>query len=153
MKKSILIILLLLQTVSSFCQMTLEGTYLNSRDTLNFHNDMISFSIMSNGGLIYPMKGMGKYELTSDLLIIKTAYYQNKPDKKKEIRKLGDTEYLEFKTLIFKVRINTEDDITLVLIGICDTEKFKKKKTVRKFTRNHKKLIYRERQLKKENRF
>lgn len=149
MKNSLLIAIFAVSMISSFGQSSIDGTFLDDRDTLNFHNDSVSFAIMSNGGLIFPINGSGKYKITENILIIKAGKNPDKPKKKKTLRELGDMTFLENETVIFKINEQTEDQLDLTLLGICDNKEFNGNKTIKKFKRRHKKLIYRKRVLKK----
>ncbi|HEV7347661.1 MAG TPA: hypothetical protein VGN67_05045 [Telluribacter sp.] len=117
---------------------------------MTFRKDSVSFSIMSNGGLIYPMEGYGVYRLTDNLLIVRTDKNTNKPSQQRLPRELGDRDYLENRTLVFKINNMTENQLELVLIGISENANFKTPKTIRDFERDHKKFIYQKRLLKKK---
>jgi hypothetical protein len=136
---------------SSFGQTIIEGTYLDDRDTLTFKSDSVSLSIMSNGGLIFPINGNGEYSITENTLIIKTGENPNKPIEEKTHRELGDTKYLINETIIFKISNQKENQLELILLGICDNKVFNGLKTIKKFERDHKRNIYRKRALKKKN--
>tara|TARA_R110001592_G_scaffold10470_1_gene54270 strand:- start:187 stop:642 length:456 start_codon:yes stop_codon:yes gene_type:complete len=151
MKRLILILAFLVYSISSICQSTLNGIYLDDRDTLNFYTDSISFSIMSNGGFIIPMEGKGKFNLKDNYLIILTESNPNKPIKEKTPIEFGDREYLEHKTIVFKIKQLKENQLDLILLGICENTNFKGQKTIRKFERNHKKFTYRDRFLNRIN--
>ncbi len=151
MRKSILITLFAFSMISSFGQTSIEGSFLDDRDTLVFKNDSVFLSIMSNGGLIFPMNGEGKYDITENTLIIRTGNNPNKPVQENVTRELGDIEYLENETVVFKINEQTDNRLELVLIGICDNTEFKTRKTIRRFERNHKKFIYRKRELTRES--
>ena len=151
MKQKLLTILFAIFLISSFGQTSIDGTFLDDRDTLKFRNDTVSLSIMSNGGLIFPIKGLGEYRIIENTLIIKTGENPNKPIEEKTHRELGDTKYLHNETIIFKINKQTENQLELILLGICDNKEFNGQKTIKKFERDHKKFIYRKRELKRKN--
>lgn len=150
MKQNLLTILFTISLISSFGQTSIEGTFLDERDTLVFKNDTMSLSIMSNGGLIFPIEGTGVYIISESNLIIKTGKNPNKPVQEKTTKELGDTEYLEEETVVFKISEQGENHLELILIGICDNSEFQGRKTIKRFERNHKKFIYRKRELKRK---
>jgi len=124
---------------------TLDGQFFNSRDTLIFHDDSISFSIMSNGGVIYPIEGFGIFNICNNILYIKTGLQPKKPDKVQ----FGDKIYIENETLLFRINSIKSESLNITLIGIINNSEFRTNKTARKFLREHKKFIYRERILEK----
>jgi len=133
--------------VCTFGQTSIEGVFLDDRDTLNFHSDLVSLTIMSNGGLISSIDGVGEYSIDDDILIVKTGNNPNKPFQKKTPRELGDTKYLENEIIIFKINEQTKNRLVLILLGICGNKDFNGRRTIKKFERNHKKFIYRRREL------
>jgi len=106
---------------------------------------------MSNGGLIFPINGQGEYKISENALIVKTGENPNKPIVEKTPRELGDTRYLNNETIIFKINKRNENQLELILLGICDNKDFNGQKTINKLEREHKKLIYRKRELKRKN--
>jgi len=106
---------------------------------------------MSNGGLIFPMEGSGQFTHSEDILIVRTGKNHKKPINEKTPRELGDREYVEYKTLVFKLNGLANDSLNLTLIGMIENSDFRGKKTVRKFERDHKRFRYRERHLIRKN--
>ena len=151
MTPPILLVTFAIFTINCVGQTTLNGTYLDDRDELSFHDDSVSFSIMSNGGVIFPIEGSGGYKLTDDLLIIQTGNNSNKPSTAKKPRELGDTLYSDYQTFVFKFNTLSDEQLDLVLIGVCASNEFKGHKTIKRFKQNHRKLIFRQRLLKKKN--
>jgi hypothetical protein len=150
MKRLSIAYFLLLISLFTYSQseIDLNGIYLDSRDTLNFHKNSVSFQIMSNGGLIYPMNGTGKFRISDNILTIKTLKnVQQDKLSSKEPRDLGDKEFIENKTLIFIINDFEKDFLNLTLIGIINNSEFHENKTIRKFMKEHKKLKFRERKL------
>ena len=150
MKKSLLIILLVISIISSYGQGLINGTFSNDHDTLRFDHDSVLFNIMSNGGLIFPIKGAGQYSINENILLVITGKNLLKPSFENSPRQLGDTAFSENETLIFKISSRTCDKMELVLLGICDNMDFKGARTVRKFEREHRNRFYRKRELIKD---
>ena len=149
MTKYLLILILLLPMMASIGQALDGHTYLDDRDTLIFYNDSVSLSIMSNGGLIYPIEGVGQYCILEHYLIVETGADMNNTFAAKRPIELGDTRFLDNETAIFKINHHSSNFLKLVLLGICDNEDYKGRKTIKRFERDHKKLKYRKRKLKK----
>lgn len=135
----------LITSIFAQSNITLNGQFFNSRDTLIFHDDSISFSIMSNGGVIFPIEGFGTFNICNNILYIKTRHQPKKQDKVQ----FGDKVYIENKTLLFRINSIKSEYLNITLIGIINNSEFRTNKTVRKFLRKHKKFIYRERILEK----
>lgn len=95
------------------------------------------------------MEGTGTFKVSENILTIKTG--ENKRDQltTKEPRELGDKEIIENKTLVFLINDFEIDLLNLTLLGIEKNSEFDEKKTIRKFLKDHKKLKFRERKLKK----
>ena len=136
-------------TTYSQSEIDLNGVYLDSRDTFHFYQDSVSFHIMSNGGLIFPLEGHGSFAISKNILTIKTEKTKHDKNKSQEPRKLGDKVFIEEKTLVFLINEYSKENLNLTLLGIIENSKFHKKKTTRKFLREHKKFKYRERELNK----
>jgi len=153
MKKPLFIIIFIVSTMSIFSQTNeiLQGVYFDDRDTIEFHQDSITFSIMSNGGFIFPMEGHGQFTQNDDILIVRTEKNPSKPIIEKKPKELGDREYIEDETLVFKIHRFENDSLKLSLIGVIGNSDFKEKKTVKRFERNNHKLRFRERLLIKSN--
>ncbi len=149
MKKSLFIILFAFSVISSFGQTSIEGTFSNEEDSLIFQNGSVSLSIMSNGGLIFPIKGEGEYRISESILLVKTGKNHNILSQKALDKELGFTKFLENETVVFKINKQAENQLELTLLGISENVDFQGKKTIKKFERDHKKLVYRTRELKR----
>lgn len=106
---------------------------------------------MSNGGLIFPMGGCGQFTQSEDVIIVRTGKNFEKPFNEKKPRELGDREYVEDKTLVFKIHKFENDSLKLSLIGVIGNSDFKEKKTIKRFERENHKFRFRERQLTRRN--
>jgi hypothetical protein len=106
---------------------------------------------MTNGGLISPMEGNGKFSLRDKILTIKTEKFLNGKIDRKEPIVIGDKIFIEDKTLIFLINDFDEEKLNLTLLGIIENSKYQEKRTTKKFLRENKKFKYRERKLKKTN--
>lgn len=137
-------------TVYSQPNIELDGQFSDSRDTFIFYFDSVSFDIMSNGGLIHPMEGMGTFSVESDILTIKTNRHSNEESPTEELRELGEREFVEGRTLVFRINDFSTNLLNLTLIGIINSSEFHKKRTIKKFRKGYKEFKFRGRQLKKK---
>ena len=153
MKKPIFLIIFTVSTMSIFSQSNgiLQGIYLDDRDKIEFHQDSITFSIMSNGGFIFPMEGYGQFTQSDDILIVRIRKNAERPINKRKPSELGDREFIEDKTLVFKIHKLENDSLKLSLIGVIGNSDFRERQTVKRFERENRKFRFRERQLTRRN--
>jgi hypothetical protein len=144
---------MIFQSIMTFSQslQNIDGTYCDSDDTICFFADSVTFSIMCNGGLISPMIGNGKFNISEKILTIQTDDNIREEPRTNEPKQIGDTRIIKNETLVFL--INSFDNMTLnlTLIGLIDNSSYKGQKTINKFMREHKKFKFRERILRKTN--
>ena len=142
---------LLSQNLFSQDETIASGIYQGYRDTFSFNQDSVSFSIWSNGGIIYPMKGTGTFEVSNDILLLRTHFNPKWDGLDKTVVELGDTEYLEDRTLVFHLIEYDEYSINFTLIGIIENSMDLGKKEIKAFLKDDKKMKFRERQIDKKN--
>jgi len=74
--------ILLLFVFASFSQITfaqeLSGRYVSDNDLIDLDNNNIKFEIISDGGLIWTLRGQGTYYIVDDFIVIQTNEFNGK---------------------------------------------------------------------------
>jgi len=93
-----------------------KGKYNNKDFYFFFDKEFVEFNVGSNGGLIFPLKGIGKFQYFENYLII----YTSKFDKKKTRYYTKDQfeEIIEDKIVVFKLVYKDLDRFELILIDV-----------------------------------
>lgn len=74
MRLLIFIVVLLLVQLPAEGQ-KLAGRFVQDQEFIQFNGDSISFEILSDGGLVWTLRGKGTYRIVEDYLVINTTTY------------------------------------------------------------------------------
>ena len=97
----------------------LEGKYVDKTDYFYFNEGIAEFSIQIEGGLTYPIKGIGKYKLFDEYVVIHTTTFDSIDKKyysKEEFKDKTLEQIIEKEIIAFKIIFLSKDRISVMLL-------------------------------------
>ena len=117
--KTMIIALLLIFTYGFAFSQELNGKYEMGEDYFYFHKQTAEFSLQCEGGFTIPLKGVGKFEIFKEYLLIHTFKFNSVNKKyysKSEFKGTILEEIIEEKIIAFRILSLSDAKITLILL-------------------------------------